>query len=126
MKSDIEAFLHYAAAFETAYITDQWQPVRECFAEDATYEVEGGPPFAGKWTGRDAVVDHLIESVNGFDRTYDARELQILDGPEMRDDAVYVRWGGVYKKAGQDDVRAEGTEYAWIENGKVKRLKDVM
>ena len=126
MKSDVEVFLHYAAAFETAYATDQWQAVRECFAEDATYEVEGAPPFAGKWTGRDAVVDHLIESVNGFDRTYDERVLEIMEGPEIRDGAVYIRWGGVYKKKGQDDLRAEGTEYAWIEDGKVQRLKDVM
>ena len=126
MRSDVEVFLHYAAAFETAFAPDQWQAVRECFAEDAVYEVESDGPFAGKWAGRDAIVDHLIESVNAFDRTYDERVLEILEGPEMRDGAVYIRWGGVYKKKGQDDLRAEGTEYAWIKDGKVQRLKDVM
>jgi ketosteroid isomerase-like protein len=126
MKSDLEVFLHYAAAFETAYATDKWQPVRECFADDAVYEVEGSPPFAGTWKGGDEIVRHLIESVNSFDRTYDERALEVLEGPEMRDGAVFIRWGGVYKKKGQDDLRIKGTEYAWIKDGKIQRLKDGM
>ena len=51
MKSDVEVFLAYAAAFEVAYATDEWTKVRECFADDAVYEVEGGPPFARQEDG---------------------------------------------------------------------------
>ena len=111
---------------EVAYATDDWAPVREFFAQDAVYEVEGGPPFGGTWKGRDVIVDHLIESVNAFDRTYDERDLEILGAPTVKDGAVHVRWGGLYRKEGQDDLRVEGEEYAWVHDGKIVRLKDVM
>lgn len=124
--TDIDVFIRYAAAFEVAYATDDWSTVRDCFAEDAVYEVEGGPPFGGAWQGRDAIVDHMIESVNSFDRTYDERDLSVLSPPEMNDGAVLVRWGGVYRKKGQPDVRVEGQELAWIRDGKIARLKDIM
>lgn len=124
--NDVEVFLSYAAAFEVAYATDDWTKVRGFFADDAVYEVEAGPPFGGSWTGRDAIVDHLIDSVNTVDRTYDERGLSILDGPTIKDGAVWVRWGGVYRKAGQPDVAIEGVEEAWIRDGKIVRLKDVM
>src|SRR5688572_19035996 len=107
MKNDIEVFLRYAAAFEEAYATDQWDKVREFFAEDAVYEVEAPPPLGGKWTTRDGIVDHLIESVNTFDRTYDERVLGLTEGPEMKDGAVWVRWSGVYKKKGQPDLASK-------------------
>jgi hypothetical protein len=126
MKSDVEVFLAYAAAFEVAYATDNWRTVRSSFADDAVYEVEGPPPFAGKWEGADAIVHHLIQSVNGFDRQYDERALEILEGPEVKDGAVHIRWGGVYRKKGQPELRSEGEELAWIKDGKIARLKDIM
>ena len=124
--SDIEVFAAYAAAFEAAYATDDWSTVRSCFAADAVYEVVGAGPFAGTWRGRDAIVDHLIESVNAFDRTYDARILESLEGPELRNGAVHIHWGVTYKKKGQPDLRVEGDEDAWIDKGEIKRLKDTM
>ena len=124
--NEILVFAKYAAAFEGAYITDDWSKVREFFAEDAVYDVEAGPPFGGSWKGRDAIVDHLIASVNEFDRTYDERLLEALDGPELRDGAVYIRWAVTYKKKDAPDLRVEGEERAWIEGGRITRLKDNM
>lgn len=124
--NDIEVWAAYAAAFERAYATDNWDAVRSCFADDAVYAVTGGGPFAGTWRGRDAIVDHLIESVNMFDRTYDERILEGLAGPEMKDGAVHIRWRVTYRKAGQDDLCIEGQEDAWVGNGKIVRLKDTM
>ena len=124
--SDIDVFVRYAAAFEVAYATDDWSAVRDCFAEDAVYDVEASPPFGGSWKGRDAIVDHMIESVNAFDRTYDERDLAVLSPPTMKDGAVHIRWGGVYRKKDQPDLRIEGQELAWIRDGKIARLKDMM
>ena len=124
--NDIQAFSNYAAAFEVAYVNDDWKPVLECFAEDAVYEVVGGPPFGGTWHGRAAIVDHLIDSVNSFDRTYDERVLEPLAGPEMRDGAVYIGWAVTYRKKGADVLRVEGVEEAWLKDGKIIRLKDTM
>jgi len=124
--SEIGIFGSYAAAFEGAYVSDDWTAVRDYFADDAVYDVEGGPPFGGQWKGRDAIVEHLVESVNAFDRTYDERLLEVIEGPEMRDGAVYIRWAVTYRKQGQPDLRVEGVEQAWIEDGKITRLKDSM
>ncbi|MFN2425934.1 MAG: nuclear transport factor 2 family protein [Candidatus Binatia bacterium] len=124
--NEIDVFVRYAAAFEVAYASDDWSAVRDFFTDDAVYEVEASPPFGGTWKGRNVIVDHLIESVNAFDRTYDERALEILSPPTTKDGAVHVRWGGVYRKAGQDDLRVEGEEYAWIRDGKIARLKDIM
>ena len=124
--TDLDVFVAYATAFEVAYATDDWSAVRGFFAGDAVYDVEAGPPFGGQWRGRDAIVDHLIESVNAFDRTYDERALEVLSAPSVKDGAVRMRWGGVYRKAGQADLRVEGEEYAWIRDGKIARLKDLI
>jgi len=96
--NDIQVFAEYAAAFEGAYLNDDWKAVRSFFAEDAVYDVAAGPPFGGSWRGRDAIVDHFVESVNGFDRTYDERLLEAVAGPEMREGAVYIRWAVTYRK----------------------------
>ncbi|HYC53501.1 MAG TPA: nuclear transport factor 2 family protein [Candidatus Binatia bacterium] len=124
--NDVTTFANYAAAFERAYESDRWEEVRECFAEEAVYEVVGGGPLAGVWKGRDTIVNHLIESVNAFDRTYDSRELSVISGPEPRNGGVHVGWAATYKKAGQPDIRVEGEEEAWFRDGKIIRLKDTM
>ena len=124
--NDIEVFARYAAAFEAAYASDDWKAVRNSFADDAVYEVEGDNPFAGTWKGRDAIVDHLIESVNQFDRTYDERLLEATRGPEMQGDAVFIAWAVTYKKKGQPDLKVTGEERAWVKDDKIVRLKDNM
>ncbi|HEY2776146.1 MAG TPA: nuclear transport factor 2 family protein [Candidatus Binatia bacterium] len=124
--NDIEAFARYAAAFEAAFVSDDWKPVRESFSDDAVYEVAAGPPFGGTWSGRDQIVDHLIESVNSFDRLYDERLLEPLSGPEIRDGAVFVAWAVTYRKKGEPDLRVTGEERAWIRDGKIVRLEDSM
>ena len=126
VRSDIQVFASYAAAFEVAFLNDDWKLVRDCFAEDAVYEVEAGPPFGGTWKGREAIVDHFVDSVNGFDRKYDERVLEPVAGPEMHDGAVWIRWAVTYRKAGSSDVRVEGEEEAWIKDGRIVRLKDTM
>ena len=124
--TDIATFLRYADAFERAYASDNWEEVREFFAEEAVYEVEGGGPMAGIWKGRDLIVAHLMESVNQFDRTYDSRALSVTSGPEMRNGGVHVGWRAAYTKAGRPDVVVDGEEEAWFRDGKIIRLKDRM
>jgi len=126
VRNSIQVFAAYAAAFEVAFLNDDWKTVRECFAENAVYDVDASPPFGGQWQGRDAIVDHFVDSVNGFDRRYDERILEPIRGPEMRGGAVYIRWAVTYRKAGTPDLRIEGEEEAWVEDDKIVRLKDTM
>jgi hypothetical protein len=121
---DIAVFANYAAAFEEAYASDDWSKVRDAFAEDAVYEAVAPPPFGGTWKGRDAIVAHLVESVNGFDRTFDERLLSMTAGPSMEDGAVFVGWSVTYRKSGQSDLAIAGEERAWIDDGRIVRLED--
>ncbi|HYB99765.1 MAG TPA: nuclear transport factor 2 family protein [Candidatus Limnocylindrales bacterium] len=123
---DIASYANYAAAFERAYASDNWDEVREYFAEEAVYEVNGGAPFGGVWKGRDVIVNHLMESVNQFDRTYDKRELSVLSGPEMRNGGVHVGWTATYKREGKPDLVVVGEEEAWFRDGKIIHLRDTM
>ena len=51
---------------------------------------------------------------------------EALEGPELRDGAVFIAWAVTYKKAGQPDLRVQGEERAWVKDGKIVRLKDNM
>jgi hypothetical protein len=37
----------YAAAFEEAYVSDDWSMVEPFFTEDATYQINLDPPMGG-------------------------------------------------------------------------------
>lgn len=124
--TEVETFTAYAAAFEVAYQTDDWGDVRNFFATDAVYEVTGGPPFGGMWEGRNQIVEHLVEAVTNFDRTYDERILEAISGPELRNGVVHMGWAVTYRSVGKPDLRVEGVEEAWITNGKITKLKDTM
>ena len=101
----IKRFLEYAAAFESVYKDDDWSLLEPYFTEDAVYEITGGPPFEGRHEGRDAVFAGLEQAVNSFDRRFDSRELEVLEGPELRDGAVWLRWRATYRVEGAPELR---------------------
>jgi len=121
----ITVFVNYAAAFEVAFETDNWSGVESSFTEDVVYETLGGPPFGGLREGRRTVVDHLKRSLEGFDRRFDVREPpELLAGPELRDDAVWIRWRVIYRVAGAPPLAIEGEETAELEGDRIRRLED--
>ncbi len=120
----IDRFSEYAAAFEDVYKSDDWSVLEPYFTEDAVYEILGGPPFAGRYEGRDAILGYLKLSVNGFDRRFDTRELDLLEGPLERDGGVWMRWRVTYRVAGAPDLVLPGEETAWFEGDRIRRLED--
>jgi hypothetical protein len=120
----IERFGAYAAAFEVAFEKDDWAAVEPYFGDDAVYEILGGPPFAGKWQGRRAVLEQLKASVDTFDRRFEGREPEILEGPELRDGAVWFRWRNTYRVAGAPPFVMEGEETARFQGDRIARLED--
>lgn len=122
----VEGFLQYAAAFERAYATDDWSAIEPFFAEDAVYETVAQAPFGSRTEGREAIKAFFRKSCNTFDRRFDSRKVELLEGPQDRDGAVWCRWAATYSLAGAPDLRMEGEETAHIESGRIRHLQDHM
>jgi hypothetical protein len=122
----IERFQAYAAAFEEAFKSDDWSVVEPYFTEDAVYEIFGGEPFAGRYEGRDAILAYMKQSLDGFDRRFESRELDPLEGPSLKDGAVWMRWRVTYRVADAPPLVIEGEETAEFEGDRIRRLEDQM
>ncbi len=120
----IARFQEYAAAFEEVYKSDDWSLLEPYFTEDVVYEIIGGEPFAGKHEGRDALLAHLKRSVDGFDRRFETRELEILEGPKQEGNSVWLRWRGSYRSPGLPELVIDGEETAVFEGDRIRRLED--
>jgi hypothetical protein len=120
----IQRFDEYAQAFEEAFESDDWAVVAPHFAEDAVYEIFGEPPLGGRHEGRDAVLAHFKQSLDTFDRLFDSRALEMLEGPELRGDSVWFRWRVTYGVAGAPDIAVEGEESVRYAGDRIERLED--
>jgi hypothetical protein len=117
-------FGEYAAAFEVFVETDDASVLEPYFTENAVYETFGGPPFAGRHEGRTAVLDYLKLSLDGFDRLFEHRQLELLDGLEVRDGAVWLRWRASYRSAGVPELVVDGEETVSFAGDRIVRLQD--
>ena len=117
-------FREYAASFEEVVKTDDWSLLEPYFAEDAVYEVIGGEPFGGLHEGRDAILAHMKRSLDGFDRRFDTRQLEILEGPALSEGAVWFRWRITYVSEGLPELVIDGQESVTIDNDLIVRLED--
>lgn len=121
---NIDRYAAYAAAFEEAYASDDWSKLEPFFTEDAVYEFIAPAPFGGKYEGRAAVLAQFKNSVNGLDRRFTSRAIDVLEGPSEKDGGVWVRWAGLYTLAGAPDFRMEGEERAVFVGDRIRRLTD--
>jgi len=122
--SHLQHFAEYAAAFEKTVETNELSHIEPFFTEDAVYETSGGPPFDGVQEGRDAVFAYLIGSLDGLDRQFATRELEMLEGPVERGDEVWLRWRARYTQPGLPDLVIDGEETATFEGDRIHRLED--
>jgi hypothetical protein len=120
----VSRFREYAAAFEDVVKSDDFRRLEPYFTEDAVYEILGGPPFAGRHVGRAAVFAYLKASLDGFDRRFQTRRIEILEGPELRGGSVWFRWRVSYSSPGTPELVLDGTEAATFEGERIRRLED--
>lgn len=120
----IDRFLAYAVAFEEGVKSDDWSVVEPFFTEDAVYETDGGPPFAGRREGRAAVLAFFKQSLDEFDRRFDSREGELLEGPMEKDGGVFIKWAATYRVANAPELRIEGEERAFYDGDRIRRLED--
>ena len=114
----------YAAAFEKAYVSDDWSVVEPFFTEDATYHIDLDPPMGGCIEGRAAILAYFKDSLDGFDRKFDSRDLALLEGPKEDGESVWVRGRATYRAAGVPDFVLELEETAHFEGDRIRRLED--
>lgn len=120
----VERFAQYAAAFEIVFEKDDWSLLEPYFTEEAVYETFGDEPLAGRHKGRDAVFRHLKQSLDGFDRRCESRELEVIEGPEERDGGVWMRWRVTYRAGDAPPLAMAGEETATFEGDRICRLED--
>jgi hypothetical protein len=121
---NVKRFEQYAADFEVAFSDDDWSQVGRHFAEEAVYETLAGPPMGACLEGRDAVLASMKQTLDGFDRRFDSREVTFLEGPEMRGDSVWLRARVKYAVADAPDLVLEGVSTATFDGGRIIRLED--
>ena len=122
--NDLERFEKYAADFEVVFENDDWSLVGRHFAQDAVYETLAGPPMGGRYEGRDAVLVSMKQTLDGFDRRFDSREVTFLEGPELRDGNVWLRARVIYAVEGAPDLVLEGEATATFNGDGIVRLED--
>ena len=120
----IERFSQYAAAFEDVFKSDDWSLLEPYFTEDAVYETIADAPFGGIQEGRDTLFAQLKQTLDNFDRRFDSRELDMLEGPLERDGGVWIRWRVTYRAADAPELVMEGEERAHFEGDRIRRLED--
>ena len=120
----IERFQQYADAFEDFFEKDDTSILEPFFTEDAVYETLADPPLGERLEGRAAVLTHMKKSLDSFDRRFERRELEMLEGPENRDGTVWLRWRGRYHVSGAPPLEIEGEETATFEGDRIRRLED--
>ncbi len=127
MEQALQVFMNYAAAFEQAYVDDDWSRLAPFFKEEATYEVRGGP-MACKIAGRKDILSGLKRSVDGLDRRCAERQIELTAGPHtlVTDDGaeVSLSWKVVYQYGEAPKLTLPGRSVFTIADGVIAAMKD--
>ncbi|RIK90086.1 MAG: hypothetical protein DCC71_25635, partial [Proteobacteria bacterium] len=125
--SDLERFYGYVRGFEVAYLADVWSGVADAFSPDARHVVaNGGALLGADDRGQDAVVAGLRAAVNALDRRFDARLVEIVAGPELRPEGVWMRFAVGMRRAGLPELRFEGDHLAVYADGRIRLLEETL
>ena len=119
-------FLAYIAAYEQSCGDDDWTRLEPFFTKDAVHEVSGGPPLGGRWDGRVALIAHLREGFDEFDRRFDERLLWPRGVPTRMGDTVALPWRAIYRldRALAHPLTIEGTKIASFSTDEIELLRD--
>ena len=120
----VDRFQEYADAFEVYFEQGDAKLLEPFFTEDAVYETLSDPPLGGLSEGRDKIFEYLALSLASFDKRFESRDLEMLEGPEERDGSVWLRWRVTYTSPGVPPLVMEGEETARFEGDRIARLED--
>jgi hypothetical protein len=119
----LDRFLAYAQDFERTYLDDDWSRLEQYFTRDATYEVTGATPCL--LSGRAAVFRGIKKSLDGFDRRFTERRVEIEGAPKVEGDTLIVDWLVTYERPGAPALPVRGRSIARFDGDVIVQLKDV-
>jgi hypothetical protein len=121
---NIARFAAYAAAFEKSFESDDWSLVESHLTTDVVYEVGLKVLAAEPIEGRDALLAYFKNVLDRFDRRFESRELNVLEGPVEEGDSVWIRGAATYRAEGVPELVLILKETAHFEDGLICRLVD--
>ena len=122
--SHIQRFAAYAAAFEKAVESDDWSEVESYFAADAVYEI--GLPMLGaeRCEGRQAIIAWFKDVLDRFDRRFDTRTLDLLEGPREDGNEVWIKGTATYTATGVPNLALTLAETIRFDGDEIIHLED--
>lgn len=117
------SFMAYAGDFEKTLGDDDWSRVKPHFAADAVYDVKA-VSFGCKLTGPEAICAGMKKSLDGFDRKFDRRDIEVVGQPEIDADEMRLSWKVVYHKEGLASYTLPGHSTVRYRDGKIVYLAD--
>lgn len=119
----LETFLAYADDFEKTLRDDDWSRVERWFSDDAVYRVES-ELMGCELSGPAAIAAGMKKSLDGFDRRFDGRKIDIDEGPHVEGDELRVVWRVTYHLGDHPPYVLKGRSLARVEDGRVALLVD--
>ena len=116
-------FMAYARDFEKTLADDDWTRLRRYFADDAVYEVQA-QSFGCRLTGPAAIFAGMKKSLDGFDRKFAKRDIEVTSGPEISRDEIRMGWKVVYTQEGLAPFALRGRSTVRYADGKIVHLID--
>lgn len=108
----VALFCSFAAAFEACVIDDNWSRLAKYLSDNATYLNVGSPE--GKICGRDAILAFFQKDVSESDRLFDARRLDGLTEPVIKEGILKRKWRSTYTLSGAPELVVEGEARYWF------------
>lgn len=121
--SILQQFMTYAGDFEKTLADDDWTRLRRYFADDAVYEVKSSV-FGCRLTGSTVIFAGMKKSLDGFDRRFTKRDLEVTDGPTITDDEMQLGWKVLYSLEGQPSFTLRGRSTVRYAGDKIVYLAD--
>ena len=118
----MQEFMTYAGNFEKTLADDDWSRLRPYFADDAVYEVRAS--FGCRLVGPTAIFAGMKKSLDGFDRKFTKRDIEVTSGPEVSSDEIRMGWKVIYSKEGLSPFVLSGRSAARYADGKIVYLAD--
>lgn len=119
----MQQFMAYAGEFEKTLADDDWSRLRSYFADDAVYEVKAAS-FGCRLTGPAAIFAGIKKSLDGFDRKFTNRDIEVTQGPEISGDEIRMSWKVVYHKSDLPTFVLRGASTVRYAGGKIAYLAD--
>lgn len=122
--SNIRQMAAYAQAFEDAFDHDDWTAVGAFLTDDVVYEI--GLPLLGadRVEGRTAVLEWFPDVLDRFDRRFEKRRLELVEGPIEEGEEIRIRGKAIYRADGVPDFHLELEEVLRFRGDRIAYIED--